>query len=121
MKRIPTLTLVLAMVFTVAGPAAATTMLSFEGGGYCIDMEVGDDGTPTIASIRFHEPSDARGILLPPRDWRIASFDNRRQVLVLRHAGGHSRVEPFVLSVRHRDAVLAIGGRRITGPFRWEQ
>lgn len=119
MKRVPILMLVLATLCGFAGPAAATSTLSFEGGGFWIDFEVGDDAASTIAAVRFHE--NARGIVLPPGDWRLEAFDPRREVLVLRHRGGHSSVKPFVLSVHHRDALLAIDGRTINAPFSWEQ
>lgn len=99
----------------------ATSSLSFEGGGYWIDLEIGADEGPVVAFVRFHRPGDAKGVVLPGTDWQIEAFDAKRQVLVLRYKGGRSGVEPFTLSVRHHDAVLEIDGRAIQSSFWWGQ
>jgi hypothetical protein len=107
------------LALAAAGSALATSSLSFEGGGYWIELEIGSDRTPVIASVHFHEPADPRGVVLAPGTWDVESFDTDQQVLVLRHRGGNAGVEPFTLSVRHRSAVLAIGERKIRSSFGW--
>jgi hypothetical protein len=102
----------------VAGPARATSSLSFEGEGYEIDLEVGDDAQPTIATVRFHAPGDAEGVLLAPDGITVESFDTARQVLVLRYAGSEG-VEAFTLSVQQADAVLETGATRVASTFDW--
>lgn len=110
------------LVLWLAGARAfATTSLSFEGGGYWIDMELGADRDPAIASIRFHEPGDPRGVVLPRAQWHMDTFEARQQRLLLRHEAGNSGVPPFVLSVRRQRATLTIAGRRVESAFNWSQ
>ena len=105
-----------AMLF--ATPALATSSLSFEGEGYWIDLEVGDDATPVIATVRFHAPGDARGVLLAPASVTVETFDTARRELVLRHAGSDG-VGAFTLTVHQADAVLEIGTTRVVSAFDW--
>ena len=111
----------LAVVLWLCAPwsASATSTLAFDGGGYWIDMEIGDDRGEAIASVRFHRPGEPEGIVLPRSEWHADAFDTRQQVLRLRHAPGESGVAGFTLSVRRDVAVLTIGGRRIRSAFRW--
>lgn len=99
--------------------ASATSALAFEGAGYWVDMEIGDDRALAIASVRFHRADDPAGVVLPRSEWVVEAFDPQRQVLILRHDRGGSGVPAFLLSVRHRRAVLAIGGREIRSTFSW--
>jgi hypothetical protein len=98
--------------------ASATSSLSFDGGGYVIDLEIGDDAMPVVAAVHFHAPGDTRGVVLARATWRVIAFEPRRQRLLLRH-DGDSAVPAFTLSVRHREAQLVIGGRRVRASFGW--
>ena len=98
--------------------ASATSSLSFEGGGYVIDLEIGDDAMPVVAAVHFHAPGDARGVVLTHDSWRVLAFDPRRQRLLLQHDDA-SVVPAFSLSVQRDDAVLVIEGRRVHASFDW--
>jgi len=111
--------LLAALGLLVATSAAATSSLSFEGGGYWIDLEIGDDAAPVVAAVRFHAPGDSEGVVLPRDEWRVLRFDVDGRRLVLKHAPGRSGVASFTLSVRGADAVLAIDDRAIQSPFAW--
>ncbi|HEU4664028.1 MAG TPA: hypothetical protein VFS55_08355 [Dokdonella sp.] len=115
LRTIPAIALALA----IAVSAHATSSLSFEGGGYWIDLEVGETARPVIASVRFHAPDDRDGVVLARDLVTVESFDTARRVLVLRHAAGNDGVEPFTLSVEADAAVLDIDGRRVTAAFDW--
>ena len=115
----PTLRIAAVLLTLAAMTARATSSLSFEGGGYWIELEVGDDARPVIASVRFHAPDDRIGVVLARDLVTIESFDTKRHVLVLRHAAGKDGVEPFTLSVHADDAVLETGGRRVRATFDW--
>jgi hypothetical protein len=43
--------------------AHATSSLSFDGGGYVLDLEIGDTDRPVVASVTFHRQGDAQGVL----------------------------------------------------------
>lgn len=98
--------------------AHATSSLSFDGGGYVLDLEIGDTGRPVVASVTFHRPGDAQGVVLRG-NFRIQAFDPRRQELVLVYGGGDGRVEPFTLTVHGNRASLEVAHTRIRAPFRW--
>lgn len=53
------------ILLCAAAPAHATGSLIFEGGGYVVDLTIGLTQVPVVASVRFHRPSDQRGVLLP--------------------------------------------------------
>lgn len=99
--------------------ALATSSLSFEGGGYSIDLEIGDDARPVVAAVHFHTPGDAQGVVLARDTWRVVEFDPARQRLVLQHDRA-AAVPGFSLSVQHHDALLVIDGRRVRASFDWD-
>ncbi len=108
----------IATLATFCLAAHATSSLSFDGGGYVLDLEIGDTGRPVVASVTFHRPGDAQGVVLRG-NFRIQAFDPRRQELVLVYGGGDGRVEPFTLTVHGNRASLEVARRRIRAPFRW--
>ena len=110
--------LLIAAIATFCLAAHATSSLSFDGGGYVLDLEIGDTGRPVVASVTFHKPGDAQGVVLRG-NFRVKAFDPRRQQLVLVYDGGDGRVAPFTLTVRGGRASLAVAGTRIRAPFRW--
>lgn len=101
-------------------PAHATSSLSFEGGGYSIELEIGETERPGIAAVRFHAPGDRRGVVLPPRLIRVEAFDPGRQVLVLHYSGGESGVAAFTLSAHQQTATLQSGSQRVVSRFNWD-
>ena len=110
--------LLITAIATFCLAAHATSSLSFYGGGYVVDLEIGDTDRPVVASVTFHRPGDAQGVVLRG-NFRVQVFDPRRQELVLVYGGGDGRVEPFTLTVHGNRASLALAGRRIRAPFRW--
>src|SRR5690242_18569568 len=86
--------------------AGATSSLSFDGGGYSIELEVGESTRPVIASVRFHAPGDREGVVLARDLVAVEVFDVARRVLVLHHAAGKDGVTAFTLSVHGAEAVL---------------
>ncbi|MBA8886811.1 hypothetical protein FHW12_001002 [Dokdonella fugitiva] len=102
-----------------SAPAGATSSLSFDGGGYSIELEVGDSTRPVIASVRFHAPGDREGVVLARDRVTVEAFDVVRRVLVLHHAAGRDGVAAFTLSVHGAEAVFETGTRRTTSMFDW--
>jgi len=110
--------LLIAAIATFCLAAHATSSLSFDGGGYNLELEIGDAGRPMVASVTFHKPGDAQGIVLRG-NFRVKAFDPRRKELVLAYGGGDERVEPFTLKVQGNRATLDVAGTRIRAAFRW--
>lgn len=102
----------------LARVAMATSSLSFEGGGYLIDLEIGDDAKPVVAAVHFHALGDVHGVVLAHDAWRAITFDPRQQRLLLRHDGA-AAVPAFCLSVQRGEALLVIDGRRLHAAFDW--
>lgn len=100
--------------------AHASGSLSFSGGGYWVDLEIGQAEVPVVASVRFHRPGDPTGVVLSRKHVVVEAFDPKRQVLLLRFVGsGADSVEPFILSVNGEQAVLQIGAQRVVAQFTW--
>jgi hypothetical protein len=107
----------------LAPPSLATTSLSFEGGDYWIDMEIGyGQAAMAVASVRFFAPGDKKGQRLAMSRTIVETFDTDRKLLLIRYTSTESKQEPpsFVLSVVGENAVLQMGERRITSRFNWE-
>lgn len=98
--------------------AHATSSFSFDGGGYTLELEIGDTDRPAVASVTFHNPGDSQGVVLRG-NFQVTAFDTRRQKLVLVYAGGDGRVAPFTLSVQGNRATLEVAGTRIQAGFHW--
>jgi hypothetical protein len=109
------------ILLCIAAPAQATGSLSFEGGGYFVDLTIGLTEVPVVASVRFYQPGDQRGVLLPSEQVLVQTFDVKRQALVLRFTGsiGTDAIKPFTLTVVKRRAILQINARRIVSKFNW--
>jgi len=112
---------VLALFFPVTA-AHASDSLYFSGGGYWVDLEIGQTEVPVVASVRFHRPGDPKGVVLSHKHVIVEVFDTRRQMLVLRFVGsdGADAVEPFTLSANREQAVLQIGAQRVVSKFSWD-
>lgn len=109
----------LIVALLVALPAGATSSLSFEGGGYWIDVEIGGEETAVVAAVRVHRDDDAAGVRLSPASWTVEAFDASRRRLTLR-CRGDAGIPPFVLDVDGPRAVLTIEQRRIEAAFDWD-
>lgn len=110
--------LLIAAIATFCVAAHATSSLSFDGGGYNLELEIGDADRPVVASVTFHKPGDAQGVVLRG-NFRVKVFDTRRKELVLVYVGGDERVEPFTLTVHGNRATLDVARTRIRAAFRW--
>lgn len=73
-----------------------------------------------VASVTFHNPGDAQGVVLRG-NFRVTAFDTRRQQLELVYdgGGGGGRVAPFTLRVQGNRATLELAGTRIESSFDW--
>ena len=109
----------IATLVLLCGVAHATSSLSFEGGGYWLDLEIGHTDRPVVASVKFHRPGDSKGVVLRG-NFSVDSFDTDRKELTLIYKGGNPQVEPFTLSVRGDTATLRISGaEEIVSAFDW--
>lgn len=118
MRTLPAVLLALILSSTLS----ATSTLAFEGGGYSVEIVVGDDTQPVVAAVRVVPPEARDWVSLPPEALRVERFDTEAQVLRLRcEAPGDPALEsPVSLKVRKRKGVLRLGGRRIPGVFDWQ-
>lgn len=121
MPRLHAYGLALLMLVTAMAPAWASSSLEFDGGGYVVAMEVGDDTAPSIARVRFHAPGDAEGVAVSSARLTVSTFDTARQRLSLRCRGDGARLPAFELVVRGTRAELVVDGKRIAAPFQWER
>lgn len=104
------------MVLAV-GLARASSSLAFEGGGYWLDLEVGHADRDTIASIDFHRPGDARGVVVRS-GFHVEVFDIARHELRLVHEGAGD-VPAFTLTVHGDAATLQVGREQVSATFDW--
>lgn len=110
----------LAMLLALWPAAArASQSLTFEAGGYTLELEVGDDAAPTLARVRWFAPGDTAGIALRPQDLRVDAFDPARRRLRLQHRAG-ANAPTFELRVDGDRGVLEIDGRQLPAPFDWQ-
>ena len=120
-RRVRAHGLVLVLLALAAVPAWASSSLEFDGGGYVVAMEVGDDEAPLIARVRFHAPGDSEGVAVSGSSLTVSTFDTARQRLSLRCRGDGARLPAFDLVVRGTRAELVVDGKRIAAPFQWER
>lgn len=123
MRGLYSMAIMALLILGAMSPALATGSLSFEGEGYWIDMEIGHDVAPVIASVRFHRSGDPKGVRLVRRNLTVETFDTRRRILVMHYRGSQGpdgAVDPFTLSVHGQDAVLKSGSRKVSSKFSWE-
>lgn len=91
-------------------PAHATGTLTYAGPGYYIDLEIGDDSAPAIASVTVAPAHKVgRNAVVLRRECTTVRFSPPRRVLVLRCAVERDGIQPFTLSVAGNRATLTIG------------
>jgi len=107
----------------LCGSAVATSSVSFDAQGYVVDIVVGGDSRPAIASLGIATPSSARSIAIPMRHLKVEAFDTAQKTLLLRFVNPGDPALPagFSLTVRGDDGVLQIDGKSMAGRFSWGQ
>lgn len=109
-------------LWAILSPAAAfaSWTLDFGVGGYCVQMEVGDDAGPELARVRFFPPGDTTGIPLRPQDIRVKAFDPVQRQLQLEHRAATSGAPGFELTVDGDRGTLDVEGAKLQAPFDWQ-
>jgi hypothetical protein len=105
-----------AIAALTALPASATGVLTYDGPGYGIEIEVGEDTTSLIAAVKVSPPHGS-SVVMTPGTCTTVAFNASRQTLELRCPGQGPFIEPFTLSVEHERATLRVG-RRV---YRWSE
>ncbi|MEO8024315.1 hypothetical protein [Polaromonas sp.] len=110
-----------AVAVGVCSGALATSSVAFEAQGYLLDIVVGDNGKPVVASLSMVTPGSTRGIDIPLQYLKVDAFDTAQQVLLLRFTNpGDSKLpKDFSLTVRRDAGVLQMDGKRLAGRFSW--
>ena len=109
------------LIFVTAPPLQATESVTFSGGGYSVDILVGQADKPSIAQVRFSPPGDTPWVVVPHELLRTEKFDDRKRILILRFVNKDEPTLPksFSLVVQKESGVLTIDGKRIKGSFDW--
>lgn len=113
-----TIFLTLALLSSIS---LATTALTFEADDYWVELEIGYDEAPVVASIRVHLPGDNAGVLLHADEFWVDVFDPSQQKLVLRYTGEHSKLSAFTLTVQDNVATLIYDRHTIVSSFNWSR
>jgi len=110
-----------AVTVSVCSGALATSSVAFEAQGYLLDIVVGGNGKPVVASLSIATPGSARGIDIPLEYIKVDAFDTAQQVFLLRftNPGDVKLPKDFSLTVRRDAGVLQIDGKRLAGRFSW--
>ena len=111
------------LILAASAKLHATEALIFDGGGYNIYILVGfgDEPQPAIAQVRFTAPGAKDWVHLPSEQLQIEKFDMKERVLIMRFSKQKDPDLPgaFSLSVRKKNAVLSINGKKIRSSFDW--
>lgn len=118
MKFLMRLLPLIVTIMVLCSAAHATSSLSFQGGGYWLDLEIGYTDHPVVASIKFHKPGDTQGVVLRG-NFKVEAFHPDRKQLILLYSGGDSRVAPFKLTALGERATLEAAGASIDSTFSW--
>jgi hypothetical protein len=110
-----------ALIFVTSSLLHATESVVFSGGGYYIDILVGQADKPSVAQVRFSPPGDNVLVIVPHELLRIEKFDDDKRILIMHFANKDEPKLPasFSLVVRGKSGVLTVGGKRIKGSFDW--
>lgn len=109
------------LIFVTASQLQATEYVTFEGGGYSVDILVGQADKPSVALVRFSAPGDSEWMLVPRELLRVEKFDDDKRLVILRFTNKDEPKLPksFSLVVRKNSGVLTVDGKRIKGSFDW--
>lgn len=110
-----------AVAISACATALATSSVSFEAQGYLLDIVVGGDSRPSVATLSLAMPGSTQSVVIPMPHIKVEAFDTQQKVLLLRftNPGDSTLPKDFFLSVRNDAGVLTIGGKSISGRFSW--
>ena len=111
-----------ALILVAFSDVRATEALIFDGGGYTIEILVGQLDDPVIAQVHFTPPGAKDWVTLPRKLVQIEKFDMKKEILIMRFSNKNHPDLPdsFSLSVKNTKAVLSISGKEIKSEFNWE-
>ena len=109
------------LVFVTASHLQATESVTFEGGGYYIDILMGMADELSVARVLFSPPGDGALAELPHEMVRVEKINGRKGILILHfvNKGDPKLPKSFSLAVRKNSGVLTVGGKRVKGSFNW--
>ena len=121
MKPLFALLAALVLAFAPARLAQATSTLQFNGGGYSVDLEIGDDDGPVISTVRIGQPGDKGYRRVPRQQVRVEEFDTQRKRLKLHYTATDQApgIPSFTLVMTETEATLSLDGRRIVSEADW--
>jgi hypothetical protein len=111
-----------ALVLVASSNARATEALIFDGGGYTIEILIGQLDDPVIAQVRFMSPEAKDPVIIPRKLLRVEKFDMKKRILTMHFSNKTNPDLPasFSLSAKKAKAVLAISGKEIKSEFNWD-
>lgn len=111
-----------ALIAIASSNARATESLIFDGGGYNIQILVGQLDDPVVAQVRFTPPEAKEAVVIPRETLRVEKFDMKKEILTMHFSNKDNPDLPrsFSLSVKNAKAVLSIGGKEIKSDFNWD-
>lgn len=122
MKPLLALFAALVLAFAPTRSAHATSTLQFNGEGYSVDLEIGDDERPVISTVRIGQPGDKDYRSVPRQQVRVKEFDTQRKRLELHYTATDQApgIPSFTLVMTATEATLTLEGRRIVSKASWE-
>jgi hypothetical protein len=111
-----------ALILVAFSNAHATEALSFNGGGYAIEILIGYEDNPAVAQVLFTPPGATDWVSLPRELLHIEKFDMKKSTLIMHFSNKNNPDLPrsFSLSVKKTRAVLSISGKEIKSEFNWD-
>ena len=111
------------LLFVLSSKLSATESIIFDGGGYTIDVLVGEAEGPAVAQVRFTAPGSEKWVIVPRESLKIEKFDDDKRLLVMRFSNNGEPDLPasFSLSVKKDKGVLSINGKQVRGSFNWAE
>lgn len=111
-----------ALILVASSNVYATEALSFNGGGYTIQIVIGYEDNPVVAQVLFTPPGVKDWVSLPRNLLQIEKFDMKKSILIMHFSNKNNPDLPgsFSLSVKKTKAVLSISGKEIKSEFNWD-
>jgi len=99
----------------------ATEALIFDGDGYNLYILIGMAEKPGVAQVRFTAPGAKDWVSVPREQIQVMQFDMKKQLLLMSFSNKDPKDLPpsFSLSVKKKNAVLSVDGKRIRSSFDW--